>query len=77
MLNWVRGNSVDPIYLLKSNIETALREVSLHGYNEYEKFAQKLRSNKLIMQKVQPFIPTYSEVRSMIENLDPMGGFSA
>jgi len=77
MLNWVRGNSVDSIFLLKTNIETALCEISLHGLIEYNNFVALLRSNKKIMQRVKPFIPTYGEIRSKIENMDAMGGFSA
>ncbi|APG78034.1 hypothetical protein 1 [Hubei diptera virus 1] len=77
MLNWVRGNSVDSVSLLKANIETALREVSLHGVNEFNKFALALKTNNIIAKKVQPFIPTYAEVRCAIENMDPMSGFSA
>ncbi|UVF62132.1 MAG: ORF1 [Bat faecal associated dicistrovirus 1] len=77
MLNWVRGNSVDSICLLKSNIETALREISLHGFSEYSNFVEKLNSNKTIVRKVKPFIPTFGEVRSSIESMDPMSGFTA
>ncbi|AYQ66681.1 nonstructural polyprotein [Drosophila kikkawai virus 1] len=77
MLNWVRGNSVDSVSLLKSNIETALREVSLHGVNEFNKFVKALQTNHVINKKVHPFIPTYAEVRCAIEHMDPMSGFSA
>ena len=77
MLNWVRGNSVDSVFLLKTNIETALREMSLHGFHAYQTFVRELENNEIVMRKVQPFIPTYSEVRSVMEHLDPMGGFSA
>lgn len=77
MLNWVRGNSVDSVFLLKSNIETALREISLHGEKEFDEFVSKLMANYKVKRVVQPYIPTYAEVRCAIENMDAMGGFSA
>jgi hypothetical protein len=77
MLNWIRGNSVDPVFLLRSNIETALREISLHGEKEFDEFVFSLCANKKVTCLVQPYIPTYGEVRCAIENMDAMGGFSA
>lgn len=77
MLNWVRGNAVDSVHLLKSNIETALREISLHGEKEYNEFVSRLCANDKVNRKVQPYIPIYAEVRCAIENMDASDGFAA
>lgn len=75
MLNWVRGNSVDSVQLLRDNIETALAEVSLHGKETYDKFVSKLRSNAKVVTKVRPYFPTYGEIRLRIEKFSPTDGF--
>jgi hypothetical protein len=77
MMNWVRGNSVDPVHLLKDNIETALTEASLHGKEVYHAFVAKLKKNNKVVTKVIPFIPTYGELRLRVEQFSPSDGFMA
>jgi len=77
MLNWVRGNSVDPVSLLKDNIETALNEACLHGKITYVNFVDKLKQNRKVVAKVRPYIPTYGELRLKVENFSPTEGFMA
>lgn len=69
MINWVRKNTVDSNFLLKMNIETALREISLHGKEEYDKFVTKLKENKIVSTIVQPYLPTFEETRLNVENM--------
>lgn len=59
MINWTR-NTIDPDEILKSNIETAARELTLHGRSEYNEFRSKIRSiqNKF---KIKPQILSYEE----------------
>jgi hypothetical protein len=77
MLNWVRKNDVNPTDLLRSNIETALREMSLHGFSEYNKFVNILEQLDIVRDKIQPNILCYEELRLLLINFSPTDGFMA
>lgn len=77
MLNWVRGNSVDSKDLLKSNIETAVMEMSLHSMEKFDTFIQQLKANNKLKYIIQPTYPTFGEARIKMSNSSSYEGFMA
>lgn len=72
MINWVRENEVDPNELLRTNIETSLMEMSLHGEEIYNNYVKELLSIEEIYDLgVQ--IMSYAENRFKIEHCDHLG----
>jgi len=59
MLNWTR-NTVDPDEILKSNLETAAREMVLHGHDVFDKFVAHVDRVRNIL-RFNPKIATYQE----------------
>jgi len=71
MLNWKRINEMSKKESLRVNIQTALREIVLHGKEKYNNFvktvcySREVRKLKLNMQ-----VPSYAEQVLIVEELD-------
>ncbi len=59
MLNWTR-NTIDPDEILMMNVETAAREMALHGRNKFNTFISELRQIEDSF-RIPPCILTYPE----------------
>lgn len=76
MLNWTR-KCADPDVILMSNIETAFREVVLHGREEYNKLRKAIMGLKVPQELPEnPLILTYEEYLHDVKHLaDPLYDF--
>lgn len=72
MINWIRKNEIDPNELLRTNIETSLMEMSLHGKEKYNDWVSKLLNLSEIYD-LGVHILTYEENRFKIEHCDHLG----
>lgn len=69
MINWTR-NTIDPDEILNMNVQTAAREMALHGQSKFEKFVKEIRSIESHF-KIVPQILTYCEyLRDMETNAE-------
>nr|ASM93984.1 putative ORF1 [Caledonia beadlet anemone dicistro-like virus 2] len=59
MLNWTR-NTIDPDEILMMNVETAAREMALHGRNKFNNFVSELRQIENCF-RIPPCLLTYPE----------------
>jgi len=67
MLNWTR-NTIDPDVILMTNIDTAFREIVLHGRNEYYKLYKGIMRLVDDLPEV-PQILTYEQYLMDVETL--------
>lgn len=59
MINWTR-NTVDPDEILVANVQTAAREMALHGRDKFENFCKEIRQIEGKF-RIPPQILTYAE----------------
>nr|WPR18301.1 MAG: RNA-dependent RNA polymerase [Crogonang virus 124] len=59
MINWTR-NTIDPDEILKTNVQTAAREMALHGRCKFDNFCKEMRQIENSF-RILPHILTYSE----------------
>ena len=76
MLNWTR-KCADPDVILMSNIETAFREIVLHGREEYNRLRRAIMGLKVPQELPEnPLILTYEEYLYDVKHLaDPLYDF--
>jgi len=65
MANWIRGKA--KIASTIENVETSLRELALHGKDEYDK-TSRLLLNACRSRNLKPNVPTYEEWMSMFDS---------
>nr|ULF99801.1 MAG: hypothetical protein 1 [Dicistroviridae sp.] len=59
MINWTR-NTIDPDEILKTNVQTAAREMALHGRCKFDNFCKEMRQIESNF-RILPHILTYPE----------------
>lgn len=65
MLNWTR-RTTDPDEILMTNLETAAREIVLHGRQAYQEYVAKIKTVFDLLPR-RPVIPTYFELLHLLK----------